>query len=154
MEVTSSELGWFFPLWSACFFLLNKMISGRAQVSANTQTHKKNNMPIPIPCRYSICPCNFSFLSFHVCLNWFHIVCIKVFECGCSSEFIKSNLLLWLGYRIPFLILFRWMLFQYFVEAGAIAVRRVRKEDLRHVAKATGASLVCFLIFHLKLQLP
>ncbi|KAK4397429.1 T-complex protein 1 subunit alpha [Sesamum angolense] len=26
----------------------------------------------------------------------------------------------------------------YFVEAGAIAVRRVRKEDLRHVAKATG----------------
>ncbi|KAK4488532.1 hypothetical protein RD792_004296 [Penstemon davidsonii] len=30
----------------------------------------------------------------------------------------------------------------YFVEAGAIAVRRVRKEDLRHVAKATGASAV------------
>ncbi|THU56146.1 hypothetical protein C4D60_Mb11t14180 [Musa balbisiana] len=30
----------------------------------------------------------------------------------------------------------------YFVEAGAIAVRRVRKEDLRHVAKATGATLV------------
>jgi predicted anti-sigma-YlaC factor YlaD len=33
--------------------------------------------------------------------------------------------------------------FQYFVEAGAIAVRRVRKEDLRHVAKATGATMVC-----------
>jgi chaperonin GroEL (HSP60 family) len=32
--------------------------------------------------------------------------------------------------------------FQYFVEAGAIAVRRVRKEDLRHVAKATGATVV------------
>jgi hypothetical protein len=32
--------------------------------------------------------------------------------------------------------------FQYFVEAGAIAVRRVRKEDLRHVAKATGATMV------------
>ena len=32
---------------------------------------------------------------------------------------------------------------QYFVEAGAIAVRRVRKEDLRHVAKATGATAVC-----------
>jgi hypothetical protein len=32
--------------------------------------------------------------------------------------------------------------FQYFVEAGAIAVRRVRKEDMRHVAKATGATLV------------
>ncbi|PHT60694.1 T-complex protein 1 subunit alpha [Capsicum baccatum] len=30
----------------------------------------------------------------------------------------------------------------YFVEAGAIAVRRVRKEDLRHVAKATGATVV------------
>ncbi|GJX02736.1 T-complex protein 1 subunit alpha [Tanacetum coccineum] len=30
----------------------------------------------------------------------------------------------------------------YFVEAGAIAVRRVRKEDLRHVAKATGATTV------------
>lgn len=34
--------------------------------------------------------------------------------------------------------------FQYFVEAGAIAVRRVRKEDLRHVAKATGATAVIF----------
>ena len=33
-------------------------------------------------------------------------------------------------------------LFQYFVEAGAIAVRRVRKEDMRHVAKATGATMV------------
>ncbi|KAL6569338.1 T-complex protein 1 subunit alpha [Orobanche minor] len=32
------------------------------------------------------------------------------------------------------------MALKYFVEAGAIAVRRVRKEDLRHVAKATGAS--------------
>ncbi|KAG8363412.1 hypothetical protein BUALT_Bualt19G0019700 [Buddleja alternifolia] len=31
---------------------------------------------------------------------------------------------------------------EYFVEAGAIAVRRVRKEDLRHVAKATGATAV------------
>ncbi|KAK3027708.1 hypothetical protein RJ639_042215 [Escallonia herrerae] len=30
----------------------------------------------------------------------------------------------------------------YFVEAGAIAVRRVRKEDLRNVAKATGATAV------------
>ncbi|GER31206.1 T-complex protein 1 alpha subunit [Striga asiatica] len=30
----------------------------------------------------------------------------------------------------------------YFVEAGAIAVRRVRKEDLRHVAKATGATAI------------
>jgi hypothetical protein len=33
--------------------------------------------------------------------------------------------------------------FQYFVESGAIAVRRVRKDDLRHVAKATGATMVC-----------
>ncbi|KAL0429076.1 UNVERIFIED_CONTAM: T-complex protein 1 subunit alpha [Sesamum radiatum] len=33
-------------------------------------------------------------------------------------------------------------LLRYFVEAGAIAVRRVRKEDLRHVAKATGATAV------------
>lgn len=31
---------------------------------------------------------------------------------------------------------------QYFVEAGAIAVRRVPKEDMRHVAKATGATQV------------
>lgn len=36
--------------------------------------------------------------------------------------------------------------FQYFVEAGAIAVRRVRKEDMRHVAKATGATLVLALL--------
>ncbi|KAK6120715.1 hypothetical protein DH2020_045540 [Rehmannia glutinosa] len=34
------------------------------------------------------------------------------------------------------------ILLQYFVEAGAIAVRRVRKEDLRHVAKSTGATAV------------
>ncbi|KAL0857208.1 hypothetical protein Bca101_062362 [Brassica carinata] len=34
------------------------------------------------------------------------------------------------------------MALKYFVEAGAIAVRRVRKEDMRHVAKATGATLV------------
>ncbi|KAL0373379.1 UNVERIFIED_CONTAM: T-complex protein 1 subunit alpha [Sesamum radiatum] len=34
------------------------------------------------------------------------------------------------------------MMTDYFVEAGAIAVRRVRKEDLRHVAKATGATAV------------
>ncbi|KAE8694921.1 T-complex protein 1 subunit alpha [Hibiscus syriacus] len=30
----------------------------------------------------------------------------------------------------------------YFVKAGAIAVRRVRKEDMCHVAKATGATMV------------
>ncbi|XP_031114012.1 T-complex protein 1 subunit alpha [Ipomoea triloba] len=34
------------------------------------------------------------------------------------------------------------MALKYFVEAGAIAVRRVRKDDLRHVAKATGATVV------------
>ncbi|KAI3927350.1 hypothetical protein MKX01_027581, partial [Papaver californicum] len=34
------------------------------------------------------------------------------------------------------------MALKYFVEAGAVAVRRVRKEDLRHVAKATGATVV------------
>ncbi|XXG77866.1 hypothetical protein AAC387_Pa08g1933 [Persea americana] len=34
------------------------------------------------------------------------------------------------------------MALKYFVEAGAIAVRRVRKEDLRHIAKATGATAV------------
>ncbi|XP_051121011.1 T-complex protein 1 subunit alpha-like [Andrographis paniculata] len=34
------------------------------------------------------------------------------------------------------------MALKYFVEAGAIAVRRVRKEDMRHVAKATGASVI------------
>ncbi|KAK4476430.1 hypothetical protein RD792_015583 [Penstemon davidsonii] len=42
------------------------------------------------------------------------------------------------GCSVNFLLEF----FQYFVEAGAIAVRRVRKEDLRHVAKATGATAV------------
>jgi hypothetical protein len=31
---------------------------------------------------------------------------------------------------------------QYFVEANAIAVRRVGKEDMRHIAKATGATQV------------
>eukprot|EP00249_Psilotum_nudum_P021577 c28159_g2_i1 orf=712-2346(-) len=34
------------------------------------------------------------------------------------------------------------MALKYFVEAGAIAVRRVPKDDLRHVAKATGATQV------------
>lgn len=34
------------------------------------------------------------------------------------------------------------MSLKYFVEAGAIAARRVRKEDLRHIAKATGATVV------------
>jgi T-complex protein 1 subunit alpha len=34
------------------------------------------------------------------------------------------------------------MSLKYFVESGAIAVRRVRKDDLRHVAKATGATMV------------
>lgn len=38
------------------------------------------------------------------------------------------------------------LLLQYFVEAGAIAVRRIRKEDMRHVAKATGATLVNFSV--------
>ena len=32
-----------------------------------------------------------------------------------------------------------------FVEAGAMAVRRCRKEDLRRIAKATGATLVSSL---------
>jgi T-complex protein 1 subunit alpha len=32
------------------------------------------------------------------------------------------------------------MALKYFVEAGAIAARRVTKEDLRHIAKATGAT--------------
>lgn len=31
---------------------------------------------------------------------------------------------------------------QYFVEANAIALRRVSKEDMRHIAKATGATQV------------
>lgn len=43
------------------------------------------------------------------------------------------------------LLFFGWN--QYFVEAGAIAVRRVRKEDLRHVAKATGATSVIFVYY-------
>ncbi|CAB4279426.1 unnamed protein product [Prunus armeniaca] len=34
------------------------------------------------------------------------------------------------------------MALKYFVEAGAIAVRRVQKEDMRHVAKATSATMV------------
>lgn len=32
--------------------------------------------------------------------------------------------------------------FQYFVEAGVIALRRVPKDDLRHVSKATAATMV------------
>jgi T-complex protein 1 subunit alpha len=34
---------------------------------------------------------------------------------------------------------------KYFVEAGAMAVRRAKKEDLRRIAKATGATLVTSL---------
>ncbi|GAB2268302.1 T-complex protein 1 subunit alpha [Dionaea muscipula] len=34
------------------------------------------------------------------------------------------------------------MTLKYFVQVGAIAVRRVRKEDMRHVAKTTGATLL------------
>ncbi|KAK4783046.1 hypothetical protein SAY86_007420 [Trapa natans] len=34
------------------------------------------------------------------------------------------------------------MALKYFVEAGAIAVRRVKKDDMRHIAKATGATMV------------
>jgi hypothetical protein len=34
------------------------------------------------------------------------------------------------------------MALKYFVEANAIAVRRVGKEDMRHIAKATGATQV------------
>lgn len=34
------------------------------------------------------------------------------------------------------------MALKYFVEAGAIACRRVKKEDLRRIAKCTGASVV------------
>lgn len=37
------------------------------------------------------------------------------------------------------------MSLKYFVEAGAIAARRVRKEDLRHIAKFTGATVVLTL---------
>ena len=35
---------------------------------------------------------------------------------------------------------------KYFVEAGAMAVRRCKKEDLKRIAKATGASLVSSLV--------
>lgn len=38
-----------------------------------------------------------------------------------------------------------WM--QYFVEAKAIALRRVSKEDMRHIAKATGATQVHIVLF-------
>lgn len=31
---------------------------------------------------------------------------------------------------------------KYFVEAGAMAVRRVKKEDLKRIAKATGGNVV------------
>lgn len=34
---------------------------------------------------------------------------------------------------------------QYFVEAGAMAVRRVKKADLKRIAKATGASFITSL---------
>lgn len=35
--------------------------------------------------------------------------------------------------------------FQYFVEAGAMAVRRVKKTDLKRIAKATGAAYITSL---------
>lgn len=65
-------------------------------------------------------------------------------------QLIKFHLILLFWNWILFQMLFPFMLSQYFVEAGAIAVRRVRKEDLRHVAKATGATVVCFLFGCLK----
>jgi T-complex protein 1 subunit alpha len=34
------------------------------------------------------------------------------------------------------------MALKYFVEAGAIAVRRCKKEDLRRIAKLTGGTLM------------
>lgn len=34
---------------------------------------------------------------------------------------------------------------QYFVEAGAMAVRRCKKSDLKRIAKATGATLLSSL---------
>lgn len=34
---------------------------------------------------------------------------------------------------------------KYFVEAGAMAVRRCKKQDLKRIAKATGAQLICTL---------
>merc|ERR1719231_174406 len=37
------------------------------------------------------------------------------------------------------------MALKYFVEAGAIACRRVTKEDMRRVAKATGATVLTSL---------
>jgi T-complex protein 1 subunit alpha len=33
---------------------------------------------------------------------------------------------------------------KYFVEAGAIAVRRVKKEDIKRIAKATGGQVCVF----------
>lgn len=36
-------------------------------------------------------------------------------------------------------------IFQYFVEAGAMAVRRVKKADLKRIAKATGATYLTSL---------
>lgn len=35
---------------------------------------------------------------------------------------------------------------KYFVEAGAIAVRRVTKEDLKRLAKATGGQVVTTMV--------
>ncbi|THG05311.1 hypothetical protein TEA_015997 [Camellia sinensis var. sinensis] len=56
---------------------------------------------------------NLWFLAFQVCLDWLFI------------DFYQSSFIL-----------------ECFVEAGAIAVRRVRKVDIRQVAKATGATVV------------
>lgn len=46
-------------------------------------------------------------------------------------------------------------MFQYFVEAGTIAVRRVRKEDMRHIAKATGGTMVsCVFSLVISISMP
>ena len=37
---------------------------------------------------------------------------------------------------------------KYFVEAGAMAVRRVTKEDLGHIARATGGDIWCQTVSH------
>ncbi len=51
---------------------------------------------------------------------------------------------LWLNFKVRLFKVELWVecWVQYFVVANAIAVRHVSKEDMRHIAKATGATQV------------
>lgn len=69
-----------------------------------------------------------------------------VYSLFCSKLMELINLKIIKMYMISIILKLRnILLFQYFVEAGAMAVRRVKKADLKRIAKATGAAYLTSL---------